>query len=322
MANHAIRTRIESLAETRTRLVLPSLMAVAALLAGDIALAQDDGQLEEIVVTARKRTENLQDVPLSITAISGVDLERASVYALDDLAEITPGLTYQNIGAFNTPTIRGLSQTSQIGLQGNVGVFIDGVFLNNRSSLEFGVLDLERIEVVKGPQGALYGRNTFAGAINYVTRSPSTDDIGGRLSAEIGNEGRWEIGGSVNFPLGENAAVRVFAATSEFDGTVTNARGGDKLGGYDERTSYGLSAIFDPSENLSVKLFAARTEVDEDQPPLILVPVARNDCGATYNLPDGRVFNWDLYTKLAKCRLNTQTHRITNVEIVHKYLIR
>ena len=291
MANHAIRTRIESLAETRTRLVLPSLMAVAALLAGDLALAQDDGQLEEIVVTARKRTENLQDVPLSITAISGVDLERASVYALDDLAEITPGLTYQNIGAFNTPTIRGLSQTSQIGLQGNVGVFIDGVFLNNRSSLEFGVLDLERIEVVKGPQGALYGRNTFAGAINYVTRSPSTDDIGGRVSAEIGNEGRWEIGGSVNFPLGENAAVRVFAATSEFDGTVTNARGGDKLGGYDERTSYGLSAIFDPSENLSVKLFAARTEVDEDQPPLILVPVARNDCGATYNLPDGRVFN-------------------------------
>jgi len=266
-------------------------MAVAALVASDLALAQDDGQLEEIVVTARKRTENLQDVPLSITAISGVDLERASVYALDDLAEITPGLTYQSIGAFNTPTIRGLSQTSQGGLQGNVGVFIDGVFLNNRSSLEFGVLDLERIEVVKGPQGALYGRNTFAGAINYVTRSPSTEEIGGRVSAEIGNEGRWEIGGSVNFPLGESAAVRVFAATSEFDGTITNARDGDKLGGYEERSSYGASLIFDPSEELSIKLFAARTEVDEDQPPLIIVPVPRNDCGATYNLPDGRVFN-------------------------------
>ena len=291
MTNHAVRTRIKSLTGTRSRLVLPTALAIAGMLAGDLALAQDDLLLEEIVVTARKRTENLQEVPLSITAISGVELERASVYALDDLAEMTPGLTYQNIGAFNTPTIRGLAQTSQGGLQGNVGVFIDGVFLNNRSSLEFGVLDLERIEVVKGPQGALYGRNTFAGAINYVTRSPSTDDINGRLSAEIGSAGRWEVGGSVNLPLGENAAVRVFAATSEFDGTITNARDGGKLGGYNERSSYGLSAIFDPSEQLSIKLFAARTEIDEDQPPLILVPVARNDCGATYNLPDGRVFN-------------------------------
>lgn len=287
MTHHAVRTRIGSLAPTRTRLVLPSLMAVAALLAGDLALAQDDNLFEEIVVTARKRTENLQEVPLSITAISGEELEKASVYALDDLAEITPGLTYQSIGAFNTPTIRGLGQTDQIGLQGNVGVFIDGIFLNNRSSLEFGVLDLERIEVVKGPQSALYGRNTFAGAINYVTRSPSTEDINGRVSAEIGNAGRWEIGGSVNFPLGDNAAVRVFAATSEFDGTITNVRDGDKLGGYNERSSYGASLIFDPSEELSIRLLAARTEIDEDQPPLILIPAARNDCGATYNLPTG-----------------------------------
>jgi len=291
MTNHAVRTRIRGLTGTRTRLVLPTVMAVAGMLAGDLALAQDDLMFEEIVVTARKRTENLQEVPLSITAISGEELEKASVYALDDLAEITPGLTYQNIGAFNTPTIRGLGQTDQIGLQANVGVFIDGVFLNNRSSLEFGVLDLERIEVVKGPQSALYGRNTFAGAINYVTRNPSTEDVGGRLSAEIGNAGRWEIGGSVNFPLGENAAVRLFAATSEFDGTITNVRDGDKLGGYNERSSYGASLIFDPSEDLSIKLFAARTEIDEDQPPLIIIPASRNNCGSTYNLPDGRVLH-------------------------------
>ena len=291
MTHQHTRTRARALAKTPAWLVFPALLAGAGMLASDRVLAQDDSlQLEEIVVTARKRTENLQEVPLSITAISGIDLERASVYGLSDLAEMTPGLTYQSIGAFNTPTIRGLSQTSQGGLQGNVGVFIDGVFLNNRSSLEFGLLDLERIEVVKGPQGALYGRNTFAGAINYVTASPTADEISGKLSAEVGNAGRQELGGAINLPLGENAAMRVFAAASEFDGTINNARDGDKLGGYDERLSYGVSAVFDPSENLSVKLFAARTEIDEDQPPLIIVPTSRNDCGATYNLPDGRIF--------------------------------
>ncbi|MEM1261407.1 MAG: TonB-dependent receptor [Pseudomonadota bacterium] len=232
----------------------------------------------------------MQDIPLSVSAISAVELEQAAVYDLEDLAEITPGLTYQNLGAFGVPTIRGLAQTDTGGIQANVGVFVDGVFLNNRSSFDFGVLDLDRIEVVKGPQSALYGRNTFAGAINYVSRAPSFDELEGRVSAEFGNEERMELRGSVNVPLSDSAAIRFFGATSEFDGTIENSRGGDNLGGFGERTSYGASLLFDATERLRIKLFAVRTESEEDQPPLITIPFARNDCGAQYDLPAGTFY--------------------------------
>ncbi|MEM9316731.1 MAG: TonB-dependent receptor, partial [Pseudomonadota bacterium] len=273
---------------SQTGISLTCLTAFVTLLAHDTVLAQDPSSLEEIVVTARKKSENLQDVPLSITALSSLELQRAAVYDLGDLSEMTPGLTYQKVGSVATPTIRGLAQTSQTGLLGNVGVFLDGVFLNNRSSIDFGVLDLERIEVVKGPQGSLYGRNTFAGAINYVTRAPSTDAIEGRLTGEVGSEGRLEIGGSVNVPLGERAAVRLFASTSEFEGTIPNLRGGDELGGWNDRTAFGVSFLWEPTDNLRLKLTSLRNELEEDQPPLASVGFGNNDCGTRYALPDGQ----------------------------------
>lgn len=263
-------------------------MALLCLVVTDVAVAQ---QVEEIVVTARKRAENLQEVPLSITAITDVELERASVYDLADLAEMTPGLTYQKVGSISTPTIRGLAQTDQSGLLSNVGVFLDGVFLNNRSSFDFGVLDLERIEVVKGPQGALYGRNTFAGAINYVPKAPSMEAFEGTASAEVGSHGRLEFGGSLNIPLGERAAARIFASTAEFDGTISNQRGGNDLGGYDDRTAWGISLLFEPTDALRIKLSTLKNELEEDQPPLVSIGFANNDCGTRYALPGGDLFS-------------------------------
>lgn len=264
--------------------------ALLCLVGADISVAQ----VEEIVVTARKRAENLQEVPISISAHTAEDLEQAAVYDLEDLAEITPGLGFINVGAFGVPTIRGLAQTDVQGTQANVGVFIDGVFLNNRSSFDFGVLDLDRIEVVKGPQSALYGRNTFAGAINYVSRQPTTDSFEGKVSVEFGNDERMEVGGSLNIPLSDNAAVRLFAATSEYDGSITNARGGDNLGGFDDRTSYGATLVVEPTDRLRFKLFGVRTESEENQPPLIIIPTDRNNCGASYDVPGSGTL-WTLY---------------------------
>ena len=181
--------------------------------------------IEEVVVTARKRAESLMEVPLSITAFSETQLERQNVFAMEDLAHWKPALQFQDVnGVFQNPSIRGLTQTDQTSPQGNVGVFIDGVYLNNRSGLEFGLLDMQRIEVVKGPQSALYGRNTFGGAINYVTKDPVLGEFEGRIEGTAGTRDRYNLAGNVNIPIGDVAALQLFGGFSEFDGTILNVR--------------------------------------------------------------------------------------------------
>ena len=274
----------------RTSLTYAGIGLIAAsLFAGDLA-AQT---IDEIIVTARKRKENLFDVPLNISSIDEQTMERANVFELEDLAAMTPGLAFQDVnGAYQNTVIRGLAQTTQTSLQGNVGVFLDGVYLNNRSGLEFGVLDLERIEVIKGPQSALYGRNTFSGAINYVTKSPVLGEFSGKIRGTLGTDERQALRASISVPFGDKAAVRFFGGVSEFDGTIDNARDGGKLGGYSSRDAYGISLLAEPTDNFSIRIFAAHNEQANDAPALQLFPTRSNNCGSTtVNFPGGTGFN-------------------------------
>ncbi|MEM8917388.1 MAG: TonB-dependent receptor [Pseudomonadota bacterium] len=248
----------------------------------------DDGNI--IIVTARKREESLQEVPISITAIGEDELRDANVFGLEDVAQLTPGLSFRQLGGFSEPTIRGLAQTDQLAIQGNVGVFIDGIFINNRAALEFANLDISQVEVLKGPQSALFGRDTFAGAINYRTRAPEIGEFDATIEGEIGSDDLYSIKGSVNLPLGENMAVRVFGGRSEFDGTINNVRSDNNLGGWDERLTYGLSAVFEAGP-LKLNVFAARNEIAEDQPALSLLPVAANTGGASFDIGGNVVFS-------------------------------
>ncbi len=145
----------------------------ATAIGGEAALAQDTQAapaLQEIVVTARKSTEKLLTVPVAITAFTAKDIEAAGIRDLRDVAALTPGLVFDTlIGEYLAiPTIRGLTQNDLFGDVNNVEIFLDGINVSGRSGLNFNLLDVERIEVVKGPQSALYGRNSFAGAINFV----------------------------------------------------------------------------------------------------------------------------------------------------------
>lgn len=277
-----------SIKQTTNRALLLSTACAAVLgFSGGIAVAQEvteDGAYEGrdvVIVTARKREENLQDVPISITAINQNELRDANAFGLEDIAQLTPGLQFRQIGGVSEPVIRGLAQVDQIGLQGNVGTFIDGIFLNNRSSIEFGNLDLGQVEVLKGPQSALFGRNTFAGAINYTTRSATLGEFDATIEGEAGSHERLGIKGSVNIPLGEFAAVRAFGGTSKFDGTIDNLQDEDNVGGWDERTTYGASALFE-LDRVRIKGFYARNEVQEDQPALRLITADDNNAGTTY----------------------------------------
>lgn len=263
-----------------------------ALLITDLpkAVAQEQLLMETVIVTARKREESLQDVPMSITALTDDLLRDANVFSLEDLAAATPGLSYSNTRALGAPVIRGLAQTDGGAIQTNVGVFMDGVYINNRSGFEFGNMDLQRIEVAKGPQSALFGRDSFAGAINYVTRKAVIGEFDALVQAEGGSDERAGLKGSVNLPVSDSLAIRLFGGWSTFDGTLTNERGGQNLGGWDKRTSMGASVLFEPTDRLSVTLFGVRNEVEEDQPPLFAPNFSENSAGARY-VNDNGTFN-------------------------------
>ena len=157
----------------------------------DLAAQEAFDNIEEIVVLARKREENVQDVPLSVTAISSTMIEQLNLRNLDDIAKVTAGLQFdpEFNRTSNRPVIRG--QANILGDSG-VSYFIDGVYITG-SINDYDVNDIERIEVVKGPQSALYGRNTYSGAINIVTQSPG-NQFSGRVRASITDDEAMEFG--------------------------------------------------------------------------------------------------------------------------------
>ena len=173
--------------------------------------AQDNEQsvrvLEEIIVTAQRRDENLQDVPISITAFNAADIDARQVQVTADLGRYTPGLyTRYNAGQNTALTIslRGVGQNDSIALfDPGVGMYIDDVFLARTAGANLSLFDLERIEVLRGPQGTLYGRNTPGGAIKFVTRAPS-EDAYGRFEASYGKWQSWNVKGVVNGPISED----------------------------------------------------------------------------------------------------------------------
>lgn len=260
-------------------------------------LAQQVSVLEEVIVSARRRDENLQKVPISINAFSEKTLRDFNAVALEDIAELTPGMQFRQIGGTPEVVMRGLAQTDQIGLQSNVGVFIDGIFLNNRSTIEFNNMDLAQVEVLKGPQSALFGRNTFAGAINYVTNGARLGEFDGTIDLEYGSDERQGARGSINIPLGEYAAVRLFGGTSSFDGTIENVRGSDNVGGWEDRTTFGFSGLFE-YERVRLKVFYTDNASEDDTAALRLTSFELNDGGSLYQVPDGAGGTQDVYTLL------------------------
>lgn len=216
----------------------------------DASAVADDG---DIVVTARNREEKLQDVPLSITAFSSDTLTNANVRNLRDVAYLTPGLSITSGGSeFGVnPVIRG--QTNLNGGAGdpNVAVFLDGIYISNNTAINLGLIDIERIEVVKGPVSALYGRNAFAGAINYVSKRPSTSEPHARISAFAGNDGQYSLSAMASYPLVKDVlGVSLASGYEHFDGSYKDSVTGARAGGFKKRDFQG-SLQFTPSSAFS-----------------------------------------------------------------------
>jgi iron complex outermembrane receptor protein len=258
-------------------LALSMPLLVTSAQAQEEGASENDQVLELIVVTARRMEENLQDVPIAITAFSGEGLERRGITDLEGIASYTAGLNYDDfVTAFNgLVTLRGLVQANIQNRVTNVAVFTDGLHIPRNYAIDLGV-DFERVEVVKGPQSALYGQNAFAGAINYVTVKPSLTDFEARISGTAGMDDLQGIKGSISIPIiQDKLAARAFIGQSEFNGNRTNSYPGvtgddAMLGGYD-RSTYSLGILFEPTEDLSFDLYYQKTERDEEMRPFFQV---------------------------------------------------
>lgn len=183
--------------------------------------------LNTVEVTAQKRSQNLQDVPIAIQAFDAERLETLNIDGFDDLQTFTPGLTASPNPADSSGlriSIRGIGQDDpQIGLDATTGLYVNGVYIGKSAGLAFDTPDLERIEVLKGPQGTLYGRNAVAGAINIITKGAEIGEgFTGNATLETGNFGQFGFKGGVNIPIGDTAAIKISGVLYDRDGFVDN----------------------------------------------------------------------------------------------------
>ena len=230
-------------------------------------LAQDDLALEEVIVTATRRDESLQDVAVSVSAIDA-ELDQATVRRLDDLQTFSPNLYIRRspgIASGASITIRGIgTQDSDKSLDPAIGVMMDGVFLGTSSGVLMQNFDVQRIEVLRGPQGTLFGKNTTGGLINII-RGDVTMEWGGDFIVTLDEHGREDVKGVVNVPIVEDKlGVKLFGAQIKSDGFVYNTTLEEDVGG-DDVQNYGFAAKWQPTDNYDIKLHYEKTKDESDQ---------------------------------------------------------
>lgn len=240
-----------------------------------IALAQDN-EPDEIIVTAQKRAENVQDVPISIQVMTPETLESLAADSIGDIDNFVPGL---EVGS-GSPTqpryaIRGISTSDfGVGTDPAVGIYVDGVYSGRSGSSLLAFNDVERVEVVKGPQGTLFGRNSAAGAVSIVTRKPS-QEFETALGVRVGNFGKERFEGLVNVPVSETVALRVNGVYNRRDGLFVDAATGEDL---NIQNNWAVKAAlgWDLTPKTNLLLRYTHDEIDQDARPAISV-VPYND---------------------------------------------
>ncbi|WP_186453883.1 TonB-dependent receptor [Denitratisoma sp. DHT3] len=228
-------------------------LLITAIYAGGAWAQGKEATLEEVIVTAQKRAEKLQDVPISITAIAGAQLENRGIEGNASLNGLAPNLQVNKSpgsGLISQVSIRG-SVTGQpaIYVDPAVGMYVDGVYIAKSQGNMFDLLDLERVEVLRGPQGTLFGRNTLAGAISFVTRKPS-GQWSGAVSLDVGNYGRHVERVSLDLPKMGITSLSLAMRNEKADGWMKNGNG-KALGGAD-RQAFRLAANFDISNKFKI----------------------------------------------------------------------
>ncbi|MFK8018572.1 MAG: TonB-dependent receptor [Pseudomonadales bacterium] len=247
------------------------------------SLAQ--GVLEEVVVTAQKRAESLQDTPIAITAFTSTALADKGINDISEIERFTPNLVFDTtspIGGVSSGAavfIRGIGNTDfSLTTDPGVGTYVDGVYVSRSVGGVLDVLDVERIEVLRGPQGTLFGRNTIGGAINIVSRRPA-EDFEAAVEATAGKDGRVNLRASVDLPLSDTVKTSLSVSSKNRDGFVNRPLAGDKLGDED-RLSFRAAGTYTPNDRWDFQATVDYTDIDESSAPSVGV-------GFTAAFPDG-----------------------------------
>ncbi len=209
-----------------------------ALLTGAAAGAARAQQLEEVIVTATKRAESVMDVPIAITAMSGNEIRRVNLNDVKDLISFTPGISGNSKDSFlDFVSVRGI-RTIDFGNGGDpsVSLFKNGLYQGRNGSAVSSLYDVDRSEVLRGPQGFLFGRNSVSGAINVITTKASVEGMEGYAEVDVGERGVFAFEGAVNVPINDNLAFRIAGFHSEEDGYVRNLAGGPDLISHDNQS--------------------------------------------------------------------------------------
>lgn len=241
----------------------PKLAASVSVVLTTMALNTQAQQLEEVVVTAQKRAENLQDVPISISAIGGEKIQDNTILNFGALADFVPSLHIADAPVNTNIYMRGIGSGNNRGFEQSVGMYLDGVYLGRGRQYRSALMDIERVEVLRGPQGTLFGKNTVAGAVNITTGSPVVGDgLAGEINASIE-----ENGGSIyeGFIQGgsDTLAVRAAFRYRETDGYVYNAYLEEDEGAIDE-TGVRLTAVWEPNDTFSANFKFTNMQRDRD----------------------------------------------------------
>jgi iron complex outermembrane receptor protein len=247
--------------KTKNLAIIMSTVPVAAIgLETAVAQPASDSPFEEIVVTAQRREQSIYDVPVAISAFSPETIERQGITDLVDLGKFVPNLNVTGFSAGHTssanPFIRGIGlQDHLITTEPGVGVYVDGIYLGRQVGQNWNLTNIERVEVLRGPQGTLYGRNSIGGAINIITRKPG-EDPGGRVALMAGSRGRLNGDAYVDMPLSDQFAISFGVAYQRRDGLgdFLNIEDPNKEVGEMQDVSGRIAMQWKPTDNLSFLL--------------------------------------------------------------------
>ena len=240
----------------------------AQLLLADEAINDETSSLaiDEIIVTAEKRTESLQDVSKAVTALGADELETKNIVDFVGLSAIAPGVTVaKNEGYKTIISIRGVGdETNQNAIAApSVALHMDGIFIASKFSLRTDFIDLERIEVLRGPQGTLFGQNSTGGTVNVISKLPSFDGFQGKADITLGNYGLTKVRGSFNTPLSSKIATRNSFVINDRDGFTDNIINGQDLDDANN-VSFRSDWLFDINENSTLRLFFQYFDADNN----------------------------------------------------------
>jgi len=245
-------------------------------------VTQPEEGIADIVVTARKREENLQNTPISISAVSAERLDAQGVTSIMKLQDSTPNLTFKNIPsnsgvASNAAVyIRGIGQSDFApGVDPGVGIYVDGVYQGRSVGGAFDLIDIDRVEVLRGPQGTLFGRNTIGGAISITTAKPN-DEFHGKADVKVGTDGRVNVRGMINMPLAETLFLKVSGGLFSQNGYVKAPNLGTKLGNQDSKNARG-TLLWKAAPNLEMTLSGDYMRDKSNGAPTVLVGIDVSD---------------------------------------------